>query len=223
MSVGDAFAKVAQDYDAERPLLVPCFDEFYGAALAAVGRLPAGARVLDLGAGTGLFAGMLAARRPDLRCTLVDLAAPMLEKARARFAALGVRVETVAGDYSEALPKGPWDAVISALSIHHLDDMAKRRLFGRVAASLASGGVFVNAEQVAGRDAAEEAAFDDGWEAGCLEKGADAEMIARARERMAHDRCATLEDQLGWLRQAGLETVSVPFREGRFAVIAARE
>ena len=39
---------------------------------------------------------------------------------------------------------------------------------------------------------------------------------------MAHDRCATVEAQLGWLREAGFGDVDCPWREGRFAVVAGR-
>lgn len=54
-------------------------------------------------------------------------------------------------DLADPLPTPrPWDAIVSALAIHHLDDAAKRELFARVHAALAPGGMFVNAEQVAG-------------------------------------------------------------------------
>ena len=44
---------------------------------------------------------------------------------------------------------------------------------------------------------------------------------ADAEELMRHDRCATLEDQLRWLRDAGFEDVDCLFKMRRFAVIAA--
>jgi len=37
---------------------------------------------------------------------------------------------------------------------------------------------------------------------------------------MRHDRCATLDDQLDWLRAAGFERVDVAFKRHRFAVYA---
>jgi hypothetical protein len=44
---------------------------------------------------------------------------------------------------------------------------------------------------------------------------------ADAEELMRHDRCATLEDQLRWLRDAGFENVDCLFKMRRFAGIAA--
>lgn len=209
------------DYDAERRALIPCFDAFYGAALAALGDLPRGARVLDLGAGTGLFSGLLAAGRPDLRFTLCDISDGMLACARTRFAALGLAPELVSADYARAMPAGPFAAVISALSIHHLDDTAKRAVFAAVHARLQPGGIFVNAEQIAGDSAEAEAALDRDWEARARALGATEATLAAARARMAHDRCITAHDNLALMRAAGFLRVRAVFREGRFAVFLA--
>lgn len=39
---------------------------------------------------------------------------------------------------------------------------------------------------------------------------------------MSADRCATVPDQLAWLRAAGFAEVSAPFHDHRFAVLVAR-
>ena len=49
----------------------------------------------------------------------------------------------------------------------------------------------------------------------------DAEWSAAA-QRMSHDRCATIDDQLAWLRDAGFGDVGCLWRDGRFAVLVAR-
>jgi len=72
----------------------------------------------------------------------------MLEQARRRPWAL--EPQHAIADLLEGLPAGPWDAIVSALAIHHLADEDKWALFARVHASLRDRGVFVNAEQVAG-------------------------------------------------------------------------
>jgi predicted TPR repeat methyltransferase len=91
IDVASAFDEVAACYDAARRRLVPCFDAFYGAALELIAEWepPPGAAVLDLGAGTGLLAGLVRAAFPDTRLYLVDVAAVMLEQARARFQGQG--------------------------------------------------------------------------------------------------------------------------------------
>ncbi|MBQ1044598.1 SAM-dependent methyltransferase, partial [Micromonospora sp. C72] len=77
---------------------------------------------------------------------------------------------------------------------------------------------FVNAEQVAGPTPALDRRYDEVWTARITELGSDAEEIAGARERMRHDRPATVADQCRWLAEAGLVDVDCFFKEWRFAV-----
>ena len=213
-----AFSAHAREYDGLRRRLVPDFDGFYGALIDVLGLLPAPpARVLDLGAGTGLVSAAVLAACPEARVELLDASEAMLEQARER---LGDAVAAVhVADMSDPLPAGPFDAVVSALAIHHLDDADKRALFGRVADVLAPGGVFVNAEQVAAPDPGLADVYTDMWVRECRALGATESEIDGARERMRHDRCADTESQLRWLREAGFERVDCVYKHWRFAVM----
>ena len=112
--------------------------------------------------------------------------------------------------------------MVSALSIHHLDDAAKRRLFGSVRSVLAPGGLFVNADQVLAPTPELEARAHARWRAQAAALGSDEAELAAAEARMTHDRCATLEAQLGWLREAGFVEVDCAFKAWRFAVYSGR-
>lgn len=213
----DAFAT---RYDATRRRLVPPFDAFYGTAvdaLAMLGRPPR--RVLDLGAGTGLLAAHVATRYPEAELVLVDGAPAMLEQARAT---LGDRARIVVADLADPLPEGEFDAVVSALAIHHLSDADKRALFARVRAALPPMGVFVNAEQVAGPHPCFDRHYRAWHEAAARRAGSDDAEWAGAEERMAHDRCSDVESQLRWLREAGFDAADCLFKDHRFAVLVAR-
>ena len=117
---------------------------------------------------------------------------------------------------------GPYDLIVSALSIHHLEDAGKRQLFGRIHAALRQGGLFVNAEQVRAPTPELEARAHARWRAQATALGSSGSELAAAEARMAHDRCATLEDQLGWLREAGFVEVDCAFKSWRFAVYSGR-
>lgn len=224
MSIASAFNRAAGDYDRLRRALVPCFDDFYAAAIDAIPfERDAPIRVLDLGAGTGLLSAFVVSSFPRARVTLVDVAGEMLAKARVRFGDEGERVETRVLDYvTEPIP-GRYELVISALSIHHVNDADKRSLFVKIFEALELGGAFVNAEQVLGPTPALVAKYRAHWLAEARAKGASEAEIAAAEERMTHDRCATLEAQLAWLREAGFHDIDCWYKSYQFAVYAGRK
>ncbi len=219
-SAADTFQRAAADYDAARRRLIPPFESFYGTAVAALD-LAGGPmhRILDLGAGTGLLSEQVAAAQPQAHLTLLDGAPAMLEQARAR---VGAGATLITGDLVDPLPAGPWDAVVSALAIHHLVDAAKRELFARVHAALRPGGVFVNAEQVAGPTPMFDQHYRDWHAQMAAVLGASTEEWAAAQERMRVDQCADVESQLTWVRNAGFGDADCLFRDHGFAVIVAR-
>jgi tRNA (cmo5U34)-methyltransferase len=128
----------------------------------------------------------------------------------------------VAGDLTNALPEGPWDAIVSALAIHHLADDDKTRLFTRAREALAAGGVFVNAEQVAGASPGLEAYNLRRHELAARARGTDDAEWDAAVERMRHDRTVTVEWHLERFREAGFRDADCLFKDHSFAVLVAR-
>jgi release factor glutamine methyltransferase len=78
---------------------------------AALG-LPRGARVVDVGTGSGAIALALADERPDLRVVATEVSPGALAVARANAARLGLAVEFVECDLLDGVD-GPVDAVVS--------------------------------------------------------------------------------------------------------------
>ena len=205
-----------------RHRLVPCFDAFYSAAIRALELAEPGPMraVLDLGTGTGALAMMVADAYPHAQLTLLDGAPAMLQKAAAN---LSSRVAAaLVQDFSDPLPAGPFDAIVSSLAIHHLDDPGKASLYARAHDVLRPGGVFVNAEQALGATPTMDGLLWRWHEREARALGASDAEWAAAVQRMTFDRCATVETNLELLRAAGLEDVSVHFADGRFAVLAGR-
>lgn len=208
----------ASTYDAPRRRLVPDFDLFYRtAAELVVGLDRQQADILDLGAGTGLLSQAVLRSLPQARLTLLDGDPDMLAVARRR---LGDRAGYLIADIAGPLPDGPFDAVVSALAIHHLDDHTKRNLFRSILTRLHPGGVFVNAEQVIGPTDWHTNQYAAAHERESRMLGSDDGEWQSALQRMTHDRCATVESQLGWLRAVGYERVDLAFKRYRFAVYA---
>ena len=227
MTVGTLFGEAARDYDRARRQLVPGFDRFYEAALESVPfETEQEIRVLDLGAGTGLLSAMVAERFPRSRVTLVDLSVEMLRVARRRLAREPGRFQFRTMDYArKPLPRtdGGYDLVVSALSIHHITHGDKRELFEKVRRSLAVGGYFVNADQIAGDTPEEDARYGEWWLRQVREAGISEGDLAAALLRMRADRNATLDAQLGWLEEAGFEQTSHRYKDHRFAVYGGKK
>jgi len=123
---------------------VPRYDDLQTATIEAIPFAPG--QVLELGVGTGETTRRLLERYPDAEVTGLDSQPEMVFKAREH----GIEVRLAR--MQDPLPDGPWDLVISVLSVHHLDEDGKRDLFRRVreqSRALVMGDVVVADPQVA--------------------------------------------------------------------------
>jgi trans-aconitate methyltransferase len=154
-------------------------------------------QTLDLGTGDGRLVALLREAHPEAEALGLDSSEPMLAQARQRFGAdptVALRLH----DLREPLPQaGPFDAIVSGLAIHHLENHRKRELFAEVNGLLAPGGVFANLDLV-------EAPTPELHERFRRE-------IARPEDDPA-DRLADLHDQLEWLRAAGFADADCHFK-----------
>lgn len=92
-------------------------------AMAMSRLLPSGGRVLDLGSGSAQLVAHLAAARPDVQITGIDLAERMLETGRSmlRERALDERVELRRADMTDlGEPLDEVDLVSTVWALHHL-------------------------------------------------------------------------------------------------------
>jgi len=116
---------------------VPRYDDLQEQAIAAIPFPPE--RVLELGMGTGETTRRLIEAHPDAWVVGLDASPDMVFRARKTYDDVQLaRME-------DPLPDGPWDLVISVLSLGDMDDEQKRALFRRVkdhSRSLVIGEVF---------------------------------------------------------------------------------
>ncbi|MCX6046941.1 MAG: class I SAM-dependent methyltransferase [Chloroflexi bacterium] len=206
---------------------IPCFDDFYGTTLDLI-PYPRDAtiKILDLGAGTGLLAALMAEAFPNAQITLLDISSEMLGKAQERFARQAEqapRIHYHTLDYIHAEIPGRYDVIVSALSLHHSPPADLRAVFQKIYAALTDGGLFINADQVLGPTPALEAQYQQAWLRQIRQLGCTEHEIALALGRMQADRTSTLDDQLTWLKAAGFEQVDCWYKHYRFAVYAGHK
>jgi tRNA (cmo5U34)-methyltransferase len=139
--------------------------------------------ILELGIGTGETAKRVLAEHPDAHLTAIDSSHEMVERARAVVPQADLRLARL----EDALPEGPFDLVVSALAVHHLDGPGKQDLFRRVAAVLEPGGMFVLADVVVPES--------------------DADVVTPIDR--VYDLPDRVDDQLRWLGEAGLAAEAV--------------
>lgn len=139
--------------------------------------------------------------------------------ARQRLKALGKRVRFVTADFAAA-PSKSYDAVVSALAIHHLPDSGKRHLFADILKYLTPGGVFINADQVAGETAPIDHRSRQMWIKRARELKVAERDLNAALDRMKQDLPATVGQQLGWMRECGFIEVACAYRNLIFAVLS---
>jgi len=174
---------------------VPAYDELQEAVAGAT-RPVSARRVLDLGTGTGETASRVLAVHDDAFLVGLDESDEMLTMARQTLPA--ARVELKVSRLQDPLPSGPFEVVVSALAVHHLDGAAKAELFGRVHAVVSPGGRFVLGDVV------------------IPDKPADAVTPVDGE----YDRPDTVEDQLRWLGEAGF-VATATWQCGDLAVMVA--
>jgi tRNA (cmo5U34)-methyltransferase len=174
---------------------IPRYDHLQESIAAATDTVRAAA-ILDLGTGTGETLSRVLPLHPSARAVGVDESAGMLAVAREELDGYDLTLRV--GDLGSPLPAGPFDLVVSALAIHHLDGPGKALLFARVADALRPGGRFVLGDVVLPPDAAMAVIpLTDDW-----------------------DKPSTVAEQVQWLEDAGL-LVAVLWQEDDLAVLRA--
>ncbi|MGE3805745.1 MAG: trans-aconitate 2-methyltransferase [Gemmataceae bacterium] len=198
---------------------------------------------VDLGGGSGRLAELVLERYRAARVLVLDQSQPFLDIAKARldkFTGRGLCGRCRLQDsWHEALAETP--AVIASMSaIHHLDPDEKRELYRRCHATLAPGGLFLNADEVRSDDAADYLARCRAWaehmhriiEAGLVPepmahglRAWEERNVARfGQPRQSGDDChETIERQLDYLRDAGFADVDAPWHKEMWAVLRARK
>ena len=132
MDIQNQFNFIANEYDSNRKYFIPCFDDFYEKTTDFIAsNIEKPNRIIDPGAGTGLLSYFWYQHFPDSEYILADIAEEMLNVAQKRFSGIDNFSYRIL-NYAESLPSDTFDAVISALSIHHLENDEKALLFSRI-------------------------------------------------------------------------------------------
>jgi len=161
---------------------IPAYPELQTQTAAAARGIEAH-EILELGIGTGETTRRILEVHQEARLTAIDSSPEMLERARSAFPDADLQRARL----EDPLPEGPFDLVVSALAVHHLDGAGKRDLFQRIGQVLRPEGCFVLADVVV-PEREEDVITPIDW---------------------VMDLPDRVDDQLDWLGEAGFEAEAV--------------
>ncbi|HDR72431.1 MAG TPA: class I SAM-dependent methyltransferase [Methanoculleus sp.] len=175
--------------------------------------------ILELGGGTGIVTAMIRAARPGAQITCIDLSAEMLAMARQKPELAGVRM--VQGDLRDPWPEGLYDAVVTALCLHHVGPDDRAGAAARAAEVLAPGGRFICADVFRPEEDWQEAVIRDHWRSymaahGVPDAVAEGMLAGRTESYPAMDTVRGFEERL---KRAGFFRVMAPFTAGFLGVV----
>jgi tRNA (cmo5U34)-methyltransferase len=221
MSVAGHLSIQVEEYDSRIRTFVPHYEHMIAVAADALRLLDVTEpTIVDLGIGTGALAARCIEARPNARLIGIDSDPAMLAMARARLAG-DPHVELRVGNFlREQLP--PCDAIVACIALHHVPTgEAKRVLYTECARALKSGGLLVSADCFPAKDERLAARQHAQWLAHLEQFYSPSEAVAYLESWADEDTYFPLEDELGWMKDAGLQP-EVLWRAQGFAVIAAR-
>lgn len=194
--------------------------------------------VLELACGEGLLAEVILMRFPACTVHGLDGSTEMLDVARTRLAHHGGRFVPRQFDLASddwRAPAFPVHAVISSLSVHHLDGSEKQNLFRDVYKMLLPGGALVIADLVQPAGSTGLALAADGWDETVKERSLQMAGDDRAIEFFRDERWnifrypdpmdkpSGLFEQLKWLEEAGFVEVDAYWMRAGHAIYGGRK
>jgi tRNA (cmo5U34)-methyltransferase len=211
------FDEHAASYDRQIGMLSAVRDALHFLVSVVLSELPAEARVLCVGAGTGTEILYLALKFPQWRFTAVEPSAPMLDVCRRRLEDHGIASRcTFHEGYLDELPfSEPYDAATSLLvSQFILDREARSDFFLAIAERLRPSGLLVSADLASDvRSAAFESLLEV-WLRMMSAGNVTPEMLERARDAYEREVAVLRPEDVGAIIAAGGFETPVMFFQG---------
>jgi tRNA (cmo5U34)-methyltransferase len=197
--------------------------------------------IIELCCGEGLLAGALLDRFPYCTVYGFDGSPAMLDHARQQLAQYGDRFQTQLfnlADSSWRTQKWPVHAVVSSLTIHHLNSTEKQQLFQDLARLLEPDGVLLIADVIAPASRAGAELAAKAWDAAVRRRALEIDGNLNALDYFERehwnmyryypdegdmDKPSRLLDQLKWLEQAGFADVDVFWMQAGHALFGGRK
>ena len=183
-------------------------------------------RVLDVGCGTGETSVGLLKEFPLSRVTGIDGSQDMLDEAAAKVKQTTWRIDficqdirVVSGQWPGVRGEKEFDAIISAFSLHYLNEDEKKALLSKCRDALKPGGIFIDAEAVTSPSAKVYQLYMEKWKDFQRSNGFSEDEIGAHMLKFVRDvKPLTVERQVCLMREAGFIDVECYFKYLNWAV-----
>ncbi len=196
----DFFAARVNGYDEHMRMTIEGASAFY-AYTASLLPMESGAKVLDLGCGTGLELEEYFNLNPDANVTGIDLSEAMLKSLKEKFPNKSINL--VLGSYFDVpFGENKYDAAVSVESLHHFPAEQKETLYRKLFAALKENGSFILTDYFAESEELEKEYFRN-------LKQLKEEQGLSGNEFYHYDTPLTVDHEMQVLRRAGFSDVQI--------------
>ena len=221
--IKERFDLVAQSYDEQRRKFIPCYNDYYLSMIDFVSQsFLKPKHIVDLGAGTGLLTKFFYDIYPNAKYTLIDISEQMLEVAKQRFAGENT-FNFIISDYSSELNIHDSDLILSGLSIHHLANIDKQKLYNNIYKCLPSNGLFINFDQFNPESELINKYYNNYWYNQIVNSGLPENEYSKWLKRRELDNENTIDETKIMLRNTGFSIVECIYSYMKFGVIIAQK
>ena len=210
--MGAFFEARLDGYDKHMMTNIQSAEEFYPFTARCLPMRP-GAKILDLGCGTGLELGEYFVLNPTAKVTGIDLSAGMLRALEEKFPDREMKL--ICGSYFDVPFGDGFDGAVSVESLHHFTQAEKIPLYRKLRDALKEGSAFILTDYFSLSDAEEQRHRTELLRLKAEQGITDAEFYH-------YDTPLTVEHEREALLQAGFKTVEVLQNWGQTFAIRAR-
>ena len=146
-SMPDFFDSRVHMYEGHMRETIKSFNNYYKNVSKPIKKTANKILILDLGCGTGLEIKQILKKAPNALIYCVDISKGMLKKLKENYPANGKNLKLINKSYLEYKPGiNKFDYVVSVMTIHHLEQALKLRLYKKIKRSLKKGGSYIEGD-----------------------------------------------------------------------------
>lgn len=218
------FENEYEEYDELIQNLIPKYTEIHNLVVQLVD-FPKENKltILDLGIGTGQTAFHLLKKFPNTRLDGIDISQKMIGQAKIRLKYFLDKITFSEQDIKDLVIKDKHDVCVAVLSIHHLNEKQKLKLFKKIFDNLNENGIFVIGDIIKFNSEKVTKEKEEEWRNFLIKNIGEKDGQYWFENYQEEDLPSSVSNQLEWLKQAGFKDVKCIWEYMNYAVFFGRK